>query len=82
MTGWLITWLWQGVVLTVSVAILLKAKRFNAATRHLVWWAALVALTWLGYESSPYGGLTPVPVPVRGSDPVGTSLSTNAGRSR
>jgi len=75
MTGWLITWLWQGVVLTVSVAILLKAKRFNAATRHLVWWAALVALTWLGYESSPYGGLTPVPVPVRGSDPNGMSFA-------
>ncbi len=75
MTAWLLTWLWQGAVLTLSVAILLKAKRFNAATRHLVWWAALVALTWLGYQSSPYGGLTPVPVPVRGSDPNGMGFA-------
>ncbi len=73
MTGWLLTWLWQGVVLTLSVAILLKAKPFNAATRHLVWWAALVALAWLGYQSSPYGGLTSVPV--RGSDPSGMSFA-------
>jgi beta-lactamase regulating signal transducer with metallopeptidase domain len=74
MTGWLLTWLWQGVVLTLSVAILLKSRRFNAATRHLVWWAALVALAWLGYQSSPYGGLTPVPV--RGSDPNGMSFAS------
>ncbi len=69
MTVWLLAWLWQGVALTL-IAALLVPRRTNAATRHLAWWAVLAAVNWLGWMSSPYGGLTPVPVP--GSDPNGT----------
>ena len=60
MTAWLLTWLWQGLALTAVVAAALRCTpRLNAATKHLIWGAALVALCWLGWASSPYGGLTP-----------------------
>ena len=68
MTAWLLTWLWQGSALAAGVAMALAcAPRVNAATRHLIWWGSLAALACLGWASSPYRGLTPVPV--RGSDP-------------
>jgi beta-lactamase regulating signal transducer with metallopeptidase domain len=75
MTVWFLTWLWQGVALTLCVALVLKLtlRVMNAATRHAIWWCALGGLMWLGAVSSPYGGLTPVPV--RGSDPNGMSFA-------
>jgi beta-lactamase regulating signal transducer with metallopeptidase domain len=55
MTGWLLTWFWQGTVLAVGVAVALRcASRQNAATRHLIWCAALAAVAWLGAASSPH----------------------------
>jgi beta-lactamase regulating signal transducer with metallopeptidase domain len=56
MTAWLLTWFWQGSVLAAAVATALRwAPRRNAATRHLVWCAALVAVACLGWVSLPYG---------------------------
>ena len=71
MTAWLLTWLWQGSALAAGVAVALRcAPRRNAATRHLIWCAALAALALarLGQSSPSPGVLTPVPV--RGSDPI------------
>jgi beta-lactamase regulating signal transducer with metallopeptidase domain len=75
MTAWLLTWLWQGLALTAVVAAALRCTpRLNAATKHLIWCAALVALWWLGWAGSPeadvstYRGLTPILV--QGSDPI------------
>ena len=63
MTTWLVTWLWQGLVLALIVAASLRSLRFlNAATRHLIWNAALLALAWLGAVSSPYYGEPTAPV--------------------
>jgi beta-lactamase regulating signal transducer with metallopeptidase domain len=40
-----LTWLWQGVALAALTAMLLGAlPRLNAATRHVTWWATLVAV--------------------------------------
>jgi beta-lactamase regulating signal transducer with metallopeptidase domain len=79
MTAWLLTWLWQGVALTLSVGLLLKTLRLNASTRHLTWWAALAANAWLGYTTSPYRELQPIPVPVTvlapGSYPSGMGFA-------
>jgi beta-lactamase regulating signal transducer with metallopeptidase domain len=63
MTAWLLTWLWQGVGLAGGVAVALRCvSRLNAATKHLIWCGGLVAITWLGWASSPNRGLAPVPV--------------------
>jgi beta-lactamase regulating signal transducer with metallopeptidase domain len=54
MTTWLLTWLWQGLALTVGISIVFRSlPRLDAATRYLIWWGALVALVWLGWASSP-----------------------------
>lgn len=54
MTAWLLTWFWQGVVLALGVAVVLKgARRLNAATKHLIWCGALAALGWLGWSALP-----------------------------
>jgi beta-lactamase regulating signal transducer with metallopeptidase domain len=59
MTAWLLTWLWQGLALTAVVAVALRcAPRLNAATKHLIWCGALVALSWLGWSSSPETAVT------------------------
>src|SRR5688500_7677827 len=69
MTAWLLTWLWQGSALAGGVAVALACvPRLNAATRHLIWCGSFVALAWIGWASSPYGGLTPAPV--RAADPI------------
>jgi Zn-dependent protease with chaperone function len=40
-----LTWLWQGVVLAGLTVLLLRAlPHLNAATRHAVWWASLLAV--------------------------------------
>src|SRR5687767_14138341 len=73
MTAWVLTWLCQGTALVVLVALLLGcARRVNATTRHVIWSGVLVALIWLGFAGSHWG-LTPVPV--RGSDPIGTAFA-------
>jgi beta-lactamase regulating signal transducer with metallopeptidase domain len=81
MTAWLLTWLWQGAALTAAVAVLQKWSgtrplfHVSAATRHLIWWTTLLAVIGLGFASSPYWGLTPVLVFVRGADPIGTEFA-------
>ena len=41
----LITWLWQGALLTLLVGIVLHGTtRLSASTRYLVWWAVLAAV--------------------------------------
>jgi beta-lactamase regulating signal transducer with metallopeptidase domain len=46
--AWLITWLWQGIAVTLTAALLLAlARRVNASARHAIWWAALVAVLGL-----------------------------------
>jgi beta-lactamase regulating signal transducer with metallopeptidase domain len=72
MTAWLLTWLWQGLALTLLVAGTLRLfRRPNAATRHLVWLGVLIALAWMGWAMSPYGGLTAEATP--GADPIDIS---------
>ena len=54
MTAWLLTWLWQGTALAVSLSVLLHLQpRVNASTRCMIWWGAFAALVWLGWESLP-----------------------------
>jgi beta-lactamase regulating signal transducer with metallopeptidase domain len=53
-TASLMTWLWQGGAIAIGVSLALRyAPPRNAATRHLVWCAALLAVVWLGWTSSP-----------------------------
>ena len=41
----LVAWLWQGMALTLGVALLLRAIRpLSAATRYILWWATLAAV--------------------------------------
>ena len=55
MTAWLLTWLWQGVALAVSLSIALRLlPRVNAATRYVLWWGAFGALIFLGWQSWPH----------------------------
>ena len=55
MTAWLLTWFWQGSALAAGVAVALRcAPRRNAATRYLIWCAALTAVAWLGWAGLPY----------------------------
>jgi beta-lactamase regulating signal transducer with metallopeptidase domain len=62
----LVAWLWQGVALTLAVALLLRLpSRLSAATRHVVWWGTLGAVlalpivgmvtTWASGVASPAG---------------------------
>src|SRR6185295_11574739 len=76
MTVWLLTWLWQGLALTTLVALVmrLESRAINAPTRHVIWWSTLAGVMWLGWISSPYWGLPPVPV--RGADPIGPSFAS------
>ena len=58
----LVTWLWQGCLLTAVVACLLRGTAVNAATRYLVWWGTLAAvltlpLLSLGPQITGTGGL-------------------------
>jgi beta-lactamase regulating signal transducer with metallopeptidase domain len=49
MTTWLVTWLWQGLALTVGVRLAFRLMpRLNGATRYWLWWATLGALGALG----------------------------------
>ena len=51
---WYIAWLWQGSLLVILVSGALRlVPRASAATKHLVWWAALVALCLLALLSWP-----------------------------
>ena len=51
----LFAWLWQGVLLAALVDLLLRVTpRVNAATRHAIWWVAL-----LGIASIPLAGYVP-----------------------
>ena len=45
----LLAWLWQALVLVGVLELLLRTMpRLNAATRHLIWWAALAGVVILG----------------------------------
>lgn len=69
MTAWLLTWFWQGGALAAGVTVALRcAPRRNAATRHLIWCAALAAVAWLGWASLPY---RTIPAAISsGADPI------------
>lgn len=57
MTGWLVAWLWQGIVLAMGVSAALKLlPRVNASTRYVIWWCAFGVLVWLGWSTSPHIG--------------------------
>jgi beta-lactamase regulating signal transducer with metallopeptidase domain len=54
MTLWLLTWFWQGLALTIVLALALHAlPQVNAATRYVLWWCALAAVIFLGWQSLP-----------------------------
>ncbi len=49
---WALSWLWQGCLLTLVVAGVLRVTtRASAATRFLAWWATLAAVLFLGVAS-------------------------------
>jgi beta-lactamase regulating signal transducer with metallopeptidase domain len=75
MTVWVFAWFWQSIALTATIGVLLKVKRINASTRYLVWWGVLCAVLWLGYTSSPYRGIDPIAVSVRGADSDGADFA-------
>jgi beta-lactamase regulating signal transducer with metallopeptidase domain len=71
LTAWLLTWVWQGLALTLAVSVAFRMwPRLNAATRHWVWWLTLAALGSLGWgwpaadmpavAESAEAGLTPL----------------------
>jgi beta-lactamase regulating signal transducer with metallopeptidase domain len=72
LTAWLLTWVWQGLALTLAVSVAFRMwPRSNAATRHWVWWLTLAALGSLGWgwsaaadmpagAESAEAGLTPL----------------------
>lgn len=63
MTASLLTWLWQGMALALSLSVLLHfLPRVNASTRCVIWWGAMAALVWLGWQAAP-GGLSAASVP-------------------
>jgi beta-lactamase regulating signal transducer with metallopeptidase domain len=48
-TAWLLTWLWQGLALTLAVSVAFRmVPRLNAATRYGIWWLTVAALGSLG----------------------------------
>jgi beta-lactamase regulating signal transducer with metallopeptidase domain len=54
MTAWLLTWLWQGSVLTGAVALAMRwMPRRSAATTYAIWYVTLAALVWFGWPASP-----------------------------
>jgi beta-lactamase regulating signal transducer with metallopeptidase domain len=54
MTAWLLTWLWQGLLVTAVAALTLRFwNRLNAAMRHGVWLAVLILVGWLGWMALP-----------------------------
>ena len=61
---WVVTWLWQGCLVTTLAGVVLHlARRTNAATRFLAWWITLTAVLTLA--------LVPVPVSVALDEPGG-----------
>ena len=41
----IVTWLWQGLVIAALTALIVRTlPRLNAATRHVIWWLALVVV--------------------------------------
>jgi len=71
MTAWLLTWVWQGMALALGVSLALRCvRRLNAATRHIIWFASLAALAWLGWAGSPHGIPSPGPVQTPIADPI------------
>jgi beta-lactamase regulating signal transducer with metallopeptidase domain len=64
-----LAWLWQGLVLAGLACLLVRAlPHVNAATRHAIWWAALVAVLCIPLVLSAGGvrevlpGVPPAPV--------------------
>ncbi len=52
---WTLSWLWQGCMLTLIVAGVLRVTtRASATTRFLAWWATLAAVLLLG--AAPFAG--------------------------
>ena len=71
MTAWLLTWFLQGGVIAAGAAAVLRcAPRLNAATRHLIWSAALMAVAWLGWTSSPFSQAATIISPAQAAEPI------------
>ena len=50
----LATWLWQGIAIACATALLLSlARNAAAATRHAIWWVALVAVVAAAVRACP-----------------------------
>ena len=58
---WLLTWVWQGIAVTLLAAAFVRiGTRKNAVTRYLVWWIALIGVgllavvpwVWLSVDST------------------------------
>jgi beta-lactamase regulating signal transducer with metallopeptidase domain len=59
---WALSWLWQGCMLTLVVAGILRVTtRASATTRFLAWWATLAAVLLLGV--TPFAGTPGALVP-------------------
>ena len=69
----LFTWLWQATALAlVAAAVLRSCRRLNAASRHAIWWAVLVAILALPWI--PRSGTSPV-LPAASSEILSPSAS-------
>ena len=56
MTASGLTWLWQGIALTLAMSAALRLlPRLNAATRYWMWWCTLGAVGALGWVSDTTG---------------------------
>lgn len=63
----LVTWLWQGMALALAATIVLRpCRRLNAATRHVIWWAVLVAILALPWIPRFGTASAPAAAPVSG----------------
>ena len=69
----LFAWLWQGLAVAALTGIALRAiPRLNAATRHLTWWVALIAVISIPLLLVAVASLDTIPGPVSapGESPV------------
>ena len=69
---WVLTWLWQGCLVTAAAAVVLRVTtRINAATRFLAWWVTLAAVLVLaGVQVSPQRWAVTVSTPSTWSSEV------------
>ncbi len=74
----LATWLWQGMAIACATGVVVSRRRwFGAATRHALWWMALVAVALLplapvlsGFATSSSAALVPDLPPAAAAVPL------------